>query len=254
MLTLSSNPFQLKSSRVLYIVHPRMVKEPETLRIIQMISGKTHQVAKAGETILTQDRYDEFPIVVLCPSAGYQHDFLKRLQSNGWKERMQSLVNDPKRLLIVLGDSIQITGPKVLIVPKNKAVFMNDQTQSFDIDVNTPGLELTKFRYDCNYHPDEKQEFYLRVIKHLSASEPIYLLDPSVVISNDGKVQFGNIYLAKRDIRPVKELPTELSVPAQTQVQEREMLSPLKEDNKKKSEQELKAEYEALSRSTIVKK
>lgn len=254
MLTLSSNPFQMRSSKVLYILHPKETKDPENLRIMQMISSPIHQVAKAGETILTQDRFDEFPVVVLCPSPGNQKDFLSRLIRNGWKDRIKALIDDPRRVLIVLGNSVQLTGSKVLIIPKNQAVFMNDQTKSLAIDVESHGLELTRYRYDYNYHADEKQEFYLRVIKHLSASEPIYLLDPSVVISNDGKVQFGTIYKAQREIRPIKELPTDLSLPAQQSIQEREMLSPIRGANQDKSEQELKAEYEALSKSTIVKR
>lgn len=253
MLTLSSGITNLKSPSVLYLCHPKDDKSPDTLRAMQtIISTGGKQLAKIGETILTQARFDEFQTVVLTPSALYQKDLLTRLVRSEWKERLLSLVGHPKKLVIVLGNSIQISGPKVLIIPKDQTVFMNQLARSHNYDVDTPGLGLARYRYDINYDPEDKQEFYNRLIRQLSSQEPIFLMDSSVVVSNDRKVQFGSLYKAwKGEIKKIRDLPEDVNPRSQHIIQEKEMITPTQGQQQITSEQDLKAAYEAMSKGSF---
>lgn len=249
MLILSSNPAEMPCQSVLYLCHPKDEKAPETLRAMQFIKGQTSQVARAGESILTENRYNSFQTTVLMESTHYQKDLLRRIKNSEWLARLQRVTKDPNKLLIVLGNSVQLVSSKVLIIPKDQSLFMSKITRTHNFDVDTEGLSITKYRYDIDFNPDQKQEFYMRLLRQLSSQEPIFLMDPRVVISNDGKIQFGDLYrMFRGQLQKVSSLPEDINPDAQQIVQNRKLIAPIKSITKQEmdQEQELKDAYSAL--------
>lgn len=229
MIALSQNPFQSKVPSALFLCHFKDYKQPDVLRAMEMIQATSKQLAKVGETIMTDARFHTFHTYVLLGSLANQKDLLAKLVRDSWAERLRQVRSLKEKVVVVLGNSIQLVGPKVLIVPKNENVFLNQMTKSLNVDVTTEGLNLTTSRYDIGFDPKERQDYYLRIIKQLSTHETIYLLDPNVIVSSDGTVKFGSVYsVSKGVIRRETKMPDYLTDKAQATVQKREMISPAK--------------------------
>ena len=199
MLTLTSSPVKFTATHVLHLIHPKDKDNPIVLKEIAGITCKEDMyIARAGESHVTHTRFLSFNVVVIhsC-SPQYRLDFLKRLQHE-WSDRLVEYAQAANKHVLVFGNLIPTVGAKVFFIPETDNVFVNDYARSHDIDVDTKGLGLTRIRCLPSFDPKRSSERYVKCIEYYSQQFPIYLLDSSVLICNNGDIKLGKLYLAKK--------------------------------------------------------
>ena len=115
------------------------------------------------------------------------------------------LPKNPDKLVILYGNAVKIAGDKILLVPRDGTGVINDLQQSEAIDIGSPGLNLSKYRYDINFDPQHHDQRYRQNLNFLSKSETIRLLSPKVACSDDlSVVKFGTLYeLSNGEIKEI---------------------------------------------------
>lgn len=195
MYSLISTPVKTKLPKVLHIVYPADIKMPLVVDEIKAIRADIPTIYRLGEHVLTDHRFNEFNVVAIhsC-STKHQKDYLNRLLDS--KQRLLSVAGSSTKKLLIYGNSIQLIGNKVFIVPHQGNVFINQLTSMGGIDLETSGLGITNAAIDYDFSPDRITKQYTDCLKYLSRQRKIWLLDPQAVLDSDGKVQFGSMYVA----------------------------------------------------------
>lgn len=199
MLSLTCSPVKFTSSHILHLVHPRDTKNPIVLREIAGITCKQNSyIAKAGETIMTQPRFESFTTIVIhsC-TPSLRKDFLQKLLHD-WKDRLLEYTASVNKHVLVFGNMIPTVSNTVFFVPKTDTVFVNDYAKSGDVDIETTGLGLSRIRFDIDFDSAHVGERYASCIGYYSRKFPIYLLDSNVLVCNNGDISLGTLYLAKQ--------------------------------------------------------
>ena len=212
MLTLAASAYEFKTSGVLHITHPQMTKSPLVGKVIANIHSTNSQIVQAGIHILTAPRFNSFSTVVIhdCEFK-YLHDYLRRLTDLA--PRLREMINDPKRNLVIVGNSLGLCGPHVLFIPPTGHIYYNQKIKHSEIDDTSVGLKLTSSRWNAITPEQLKDDAYVRVLKYAAIRQPIYLLDMSAVYTADNKVRFGKLYrVTPRAVETIAQLPEALTV------------------------------------------
>lgn len=231
MYMLSSVPYNLKAKSILHLVHPKMLKDPMTQHAIQFFKSTTSSICEVGVHILTKSRFESFDVVILhdC-NEKFLLDFNKRLLNTNYLEYIKSMMHwVSDKTVIFLGNTNKILSEKVTIIPKTGNVLLNDITSTVNVDVNTKGLNLLKFRVDINYdfNIHKKDTPYERALLYLSKSDSIIILDSRACYCSRSKtsreaIKFGSIYLCKNEkIVKIAGIPTDLTEAQEERLQQR---------------------------------
>lgn len=204
MLILTCFPFSVPATHVLHITHPQDKFEVFAAPAAAMIKHQSEQIIQAGVHMLTPFRFNHFDVIAVHTCAiAHVKDYAKRLEK--LKPLLQQAAKNPDKLVILYGNAVKIAGDKILLVPRDGTGVINDLQQSEVIDIKSPGLNLSKYRYDINFDPQHHDQRYRQNLDFLSKSETIRLLSPKVACSDDlSVVKFGTLYeLSNGEIKEV---------------------------------------------------
>lgn len=196
MLLVTSSYFKTKCNKALHIVYPDEKKSLTVNNGIKNIICQSHQVAVAGIDIYTDERWDEFDIVMVHGNNNTKiKDYLHRLMH--YKKQLLRTAEAPDKYLIFVDNTVSIVSEKVLLMPRGGNIFINDIAQSNNIDITSEGLGLTKDQFDYDFSPKDTTDKYFRCLTYASMKNEIYLLSPDGIFSVNGKKHLvrGTIYL-----------------------------------------------------------
>jgi len=200
MLIISSSYFKTKCNRALHIVYPDEVKSLTVNNGIKNITCQSHQVAIAGITNLTNERWDEFDLVMVHGNNNTKiKDYLHRLTH--YIEQFKRTAEAKNKFLIFVDNAASIVSEKVLLVPRGGNAFINDISQSQNVDISTDGLGLTADQFDYDFNPKDTTDKYFKCLTYASKKHKIYLLSPDGIFSVNGQKHLlrGKIYLLHND-------------------------------------------------------
>lgn len=257
MLSISSTPVTVKVPKVLHLIHARDLKNPMVVPEMDSVNTRNHVICKIGEHNLSESRFNEFDLYILhSVSPALRYDLLNKLKP--WLARLHRVVESDTKCLLVYGNMIPLLGEKVFIVPKESNVFLNNEAKSANIDTNTNGLGLSEFTFDVDFDPKHSSKRYVEVLKFISRTRDIYLLDNQVLVSSDGSVKFGTLYkLADEKLTVINQFQPIRNEDDKKIVAKREIprIHPVYKDNipVTKDEQKIEEVSEAISTNTAVK-
>ena len=202
MVIFASNSFKYHANRVLHIIHPKEIKNPEVSQAIADVTANAEQIIHIGEHMLTQPRFDYFDTVVLhtCSYANIK-DYLLKLKHGTTISRLRKLIKSEEKRLIILGAALELVSTKVNIIPFNTRSVFGTIKPGIDhnlMDLATPGLGLFHQKLDFNLTTRIESKEYERLIKGISTKGVIiYLLSNTAIFESDGKVKQGEVYILK---------------------------------------------------------
>ena len=196
MLIVTSSYLKVKCTRALHIVHPDEFNSLTVTNGINAIICDSKLIIKAGNSILTEARWNEFDLIMVhgCNNKKIK-DFLNRLKP--FSERFKQVSNSKDKKLIFVDNAVTIISDNVLLIPRHGNMFINDLAKSVDVDIETNGLGLTTDKFDYDFEPKDVSDKYFRCLTYASMKTKIYLLDPkSVFVANNRKrILRGSVYM-----------------------------------------------------------
>jgi hypothetical protein len=206
MLIMTASPIQFKAHRVIRIIHPLDEKNSLVNIEAQKVEGSITTV-KIGQTIIDNAIVNSVDVIILhsCSDAVIK-DYLQRLKS--WKDKLDMFKRSNDRYLIVYGNAMSIVSDTIFYLPQGDNIIINQMQKSPTIDVDTEGLDITKFWCTTIVNIKKLGANFKRNLNYLSKTRMIFLLESGTVIDNTGKVTYGNLYVVKDGkMTHLKELP-----------------------------------------------
>ena len=228
MYVLASQPFNLKATRVLHIIHARAQTNPVVSEMIHRTKSSIHQIIHVGEHFLTANRFNYFDTVILH-DCRFDHlkDYYLKLKSSDLVKRLLEVIKSKDRQLIILGNALQLIGPTVNIIPfkdnRGRSIF-TPKIDNDHLNIQSKGLNLFTDRFDSNFTYKVATTEYVRLIKRISTNNKIYLLDNNAILTSDGIVQQGEIYVSDGNkFTKIKRMEVHMTERQQEQDKQREV-------------------------------
>ena len=204
MYILASQAFTCRPKRVLHIVHSREMKSVAVAAMMAQAKANVSQIYRAGEHTITDARFNYFDTVIVhdCSYANLQ-DYFRKLKKNDLPERLKRLATSRDKRIIIMGNTTNLCGPKLLVIPMlfNDSIKTNTTSQKPKVDhthiaTQANGLDILPFRVDTNFTFKADSSEYVFMMRTLSKpDEPIYLLDNNAILDSKQGVVQGAVYI-----------------------------------------------------------
>lgn len=192
MLILTPRPLAVKDSSVLHLIHPRMNKDAEVIKVLSATVTNRKQIIFPGNTNLEANVFRAFNTVVINDiSPKSLSDWVKRLEQ--YKDLLREVIDHPTRRLIVIGNSILAMSPQLLYIPTTRGIVYNTAIISPEIIRDTPGLNLIPFYVDLFGSNTTFAEYRRNAAYAATKHKPLFVFTSNTVWNSNGK-HTGTIY------------------------------------------------------------